>query len=133
VCGALYLAWLGVQTLRSGVMTGDPEKSGGLKITAAGAVRDATFTNMLNPKIILLFLALMPQFVDTARGNVSLQMLVFSAWLLVLNVLWQSPLALLAKAMRRLLLRPAAQRAVNWLTGAILLFFAGLLLYDYIA
>lgn len=133
VCGALYLAWLGVQTLRSGVMAGDPEKSGGLKITAAGAVRDATFTNLLNPKVILLFLALMPQFVDTARGNVSLQMLVFSAWLLVLNILWQSPLALLAKAMRRLLLRPAAQRAVNWLTGAILLFFAGLLLYDYIA
>ncbi|MGE0153390.1 MAG: LysE family translocator [Reyranellaceae bacterium] len=133
VCGALYLAWLGIQTLRSGLLSGDPARGGGPRVTAAGAVRDAAFTNLLNPKVILLFLALMPQFVDTARGNVSLQMLVLSGWLLALNILWQSPLALLAEFMRRVLLRPAAQRAVNWLTGAILLFFAGLLLYDYIA
>lgn len=133
ICGAIYLAWLGVQTLRSGIISGDPAQDRGLKVTAAGAVRDATLTNLLNPKVILLFLALMPQFVDTSRGHVSVQMLVFSAWLLILNVIWQSPLALLAEFMRRLLLRPQAQRAVNWLTGAILLFFAGLLLYDYIA
>jgi threonine/homoserine/homoserine lactone efflux protein len=133
ICGAIYLAWLGVQTLRSGIISGDPAQDSGLKVTAAAAVRDAAFTNLLNPKVILLFLALMPQFVDTSRGHVSLQMLVFSAWLLILNVIWQSPLALLAEFMRRLLLRPQAQRAVNWLTGAILLFFAGLLLYDYIA
>ncbi|MDF3073842.1 MAG: Threonine efflux protein [Alphaproteobacteria bacterium] len=133
ICGALYLAFLGIQTLRGGIISGDPTQGGGLKVTAASAVRDATFTNLLNPKVILLFLALMPQFVDTSRGHVSLQMLVFSAWLLIINVIWQSPLALLAEFMRRVLLRPSAQRAVNWLTGAILLFFAGLLLYDYIA
>lgn len=133
VCGALYLGWLGLQTLRSGLMSGDPAQSGGVGVTAATAVRDAMLTNLLNPKVILLFLALMPQFVNTARGSVSLQMLVLSAWLLVLNIVWQSPLALLAEFMRRLLLRPTAQRIVNWLTGAILLFFAGLLLYDYIA
>ncbi len=133
VCGALYLGWLGLQTLRSGLMSGDPAQTGGPGVTAATAVRDAMLTNLLNPKVILLFLALMPQFVNTARGSVSLQMLVLSAWLLVLNIVWQSPLALLAEFMRRLLLRPTAQRIVNWLTGAILLFFAGLLLYDYIA
>ena len=132
VAGAAYLGWLGVQTLRGGIIAGDPA-SGGLGLTAAGAVRDATLTNLLNPKVILLFLALMPQFVDIGRGNVAAQMLVLSAWLLVLNVLWQTPIALLAEAMRRTLLNPAAQRAVNWLTGAILLFFAGLLLYDYVA
>ena len=133
ICGALYLAFLGIQTLRGGIISGDPTQGGGLKVTAASAVRDATLTNLLNPKVILLFLALMPQFVDTGRGHVSLQMLALSAWLLIINVIWQSPLALLAEFMRRVLLRPAAQRAVNWLTGTILLFFAGLLLYDYIA
>lgn len=133
ICGACYLGYLGIQTLRSGIITGDPAQSGAARITAASAVRDATFTNLLNPKVILLFLALMPQFVDTARGHVSLQMLILSGWLLILNVIWQSPLALLAEVMRRVLLQPMAQRIVNWLTGAILLFFAGLLLYDYIA
>lgn len=133
VAGAGYLGWLGVQTLRGGIVAGDPSHGPGLRLSAAGAVRDATLTNLLNPKVILLFLALMPQFVDTGRGQVSAQMLVLSGWLLVINVIWQTPIALLAEAMRKVLLRPAAQRTVNWLTGAILLFFAGLLLYDYIA
>ncbi len=131
--GAAYLGYLGIQTLRSGIVAGDPSQAAGLRLTAAGAVRDATFTNLLNPKVILLFLALMPQFVDTDRGQVSAQMLVLSAWLVIINILWQTPIALLAEAMRRVLLRPAAQRIVNWITGGILLFFAGLLLYDYIA
>jgi threonine/homoserine/homoserine lactone efflux protein len=129
--GAAYLGWLGVQTLRGGVLTmsaGQPE----LKLSALGGLRDATFTNLLNPKVIVLFLALMPQFVVLERGQVAMQMLLLSAWLVLMNILWQVPLALLADTMRRFLLQPQAQRALNWIAGVILLFFAGLLLWEYI-
>jgi threonine/homoserine/homoserine lactone efflux protein len=131
ICGAAYLGWLGIQTLRGGVLTmsaGQP----GLKLHAWGGLRDAAFTNLLNPKVIVLFLALMPQFVVLERGQVALQMLLLSAWLVAMNILWQVPLALLADTMRRFLLLPAAQTALNWIAGAILLFFAGLLLWEYI-
>jgi threonine/homoserine/homoserine lactone efflux protein len=129
--GAAYLGWLGMQSFRGGLlsMSGD---TAGPAPGALGGLRDAAFTNLLNPKVILLFLALMPQFVVVARGQVPLQMLILSAWLIVLNILWQVPLALLANTMRRFLLRPRAQTALNWAAGAILLFFAGLLLWDYI-
>lgn len=129
--GAAYLGWLGVQTLRGGMLTmGDSQQEP--KLSAWGGLRDAAFTNLLNPKVILLFLALMPQFVVLERGQVALQMLLLSAWLLVLNIVWQVPLALLAETMRGFLLRPRAQLALNWIAGAILLFFAGLLLWEYI-
>lgn len=129
--GAAYLGWLGVQSLRGGVLTMASDAAG-LRLSALGGLRDAAFTNLLNPKVILLFLALMPQFVIVAHGQVPLQMLILSAWLIVLNILWQVPLALLANTMRRFLLRPRAQTALNWVAGAVLLFFAGLLLWEYI-
>lgn len=128
--GAAYLGFLGLQSFRGGML--DLSDAAGMRLSAWGGLRDAAFTNLLNPKVILLFLALMPQFVVIARGQVPLQMLILSAWLIVLNILWQVPLALLANTMRRFLLRPRAQRTLNWVAGAILLFFAGLLLWEYI-
>lgn len=132
VLGAAYLLWLGIQTLRGGLLAVEGGEGAARRLTGRSALRDAMLTNLLNPKVILLFLALMPQFVSVERGRVGLQLLLLSALLIVINILWQAPLALLAEAMRSVLRRPAAQRALNWITGAILLFFAGLLLWDYI-
>lgn len=129
VLGAAYLGWLGIQTLRAGAVPADGAL-GGLRVSPWSALRDAALTNLLNPKVILLFLSLMPPFVNVAAGQVGAQLLALSALLIVLNILYQAPLALLAEAMRRLLLSPRAQKWLTWASGAILLFFAGLLLWD---
>src|SRR3546814_15788792 len=60
--GAIYLAWLGWQSFRAGVLPVDAS-SGGIAVSTVKACRDALLTNLLNPKVVLLFLALMPQFV----------------------------------------------------------------------
>ena len=69
IVGALYIAWLGIQGIRSGVVhvsgTADPG------VSHAKALRDAVLTNLFNPKVILLFLALMPNFVDLPRGGIA--------------------------------------------------------------
>ena len=130
VLGAAYLGYLGFQTLRAGVLPAQNGAPGVLRVTAWSALRDATLTNLLNPKVILLFLSLMPPFVNVEGGRVVAQLLTLSALLILINILWQAPLALLAEAMRRLLLGPRAQMWLTWATGLILLFFAGLLLWD---
>jgi len=74
VGGGLYLVWLGYNALRSqgGSKTGDGD--------AAPASLRSLFTrglvaNAINPKVVLFFLSLLPQFVVPANGNVPGQML----------------------------------------------------------
>lgn len=130
IAGAGYLAWLGIQGFReSGTIRLDGSRR---PVTAARACRDAVITNVLNPKVILLFLALLPNFVDTGRGDVPAQLITLAAVLIVINVMWQAPLAWAAQIIRGWLTKPAVQRAVSRLTGTILLLFAGLMLYEHL-
>ena len=84
--------------------------------------------NLLNPKVILLFLALFPNFVDYRRDDVSAQLITLAVILIGINTLWQAPLALAADALRRWMSNPAARRAVNRASGGMLLGMAALML-----
>lgn len=130
VAGALYLAWLAVGCVRAGTVrvNGDP----GMPPGRLEAARDAMLTNLLNPKVVLLFLALMPNFVNVERGQVPLQLAILGAVLILVNVMWQVPLSLMAEAVRRWLATPNVQRAVNWATGTILMLFAAFMLHDHV-
>lgn len=130
IIGAAYLGWLGIEGMRgtAGFATASaigPRKS---PVPALKACRDAVLTNVLNPKVILLFVALYPNFVTLGRGDVTSQLLVLSAVLIVINVMWQAPLALAAEFVRRWLGNPRIARLISRLTGAILLAFALLIL-----
>jgi threonine/homoserine/homoserine lactone efflux protein len=130
VAGAIYLAYLGIQGLRA---TGALAIGGGQKAAARPmrALRDAMLTNLLNPKVLVLFLALYPNFVASARGQVTAQLLTLSATLIAINVAWQAPLAWGAHQLRRWLLRPKITGAIARTASAVLIAFAALLLYDH--
>lgn len=72
LAGAVYLGWLAVKALRPGgvsvfqpaAMTPDPPR----RLFGMGLL-----TNLLNPKIAIMYLSLIPQFVHPARGHVMLQ------------------------------------------------------------
>lgn len=67
--GAVYLVWLGWQMLRSPASLGSqPSSSAWASPFAQGAV-----SNLLNPKIAIFFLAILPQFIDPALGSPGLQ------------------------------------------------------------
>ncbi|NQV48443.1 MAG: LysE family translocator [Rhodospirillaceae bacterium] len=125
--GALYLGWLGLQGFRGG---GALKFGGGASVTAAKALRDGALCNLLNPKVILLFLALIPNFIEPERDNTSAQLITFAATLIILNSLWQAPLAWAAEKVRGWLTTPSVTRAVSRISGIILLGFAGLMIYD---
>ena len=118
IAGALYLAWLGYQSIRAGVVTLDGVN--GLVVSSAKGLRDAAITNVLNPKVIFLFLALMPNFVSPQAGNVSLQLATLGVALIMVNAIWQGALALGAEAARHWLAEPRVQRTLSWITGLIL-------------
>lgn len=130
VAGAAYLAWLGLQGLLG------PSASGldgrGSPASAAKACRDAVLTNLLNPKVIVLFVALYPNFVVAGRGDVPAQLVTLSVVLIAINLIWQAPLAWAAEHIRRWLVRPRVQLLVSRLTGAILLSFAAAMLIEHV-
>ena len=132
--GASYLAWLGWQAFRSGVISfGDVTASVGTPyVSARRALQDGLISNLFNPKIILLFLSLMPQFLEPESGSVPKQLAIMGAIYIAMSLAWQVPLALLAGRVRGWLARPSVQRGINWSTGAILLGFAVLMLYDHV-
>ena len=69
LAGALYLAYLAYNTLRPGGRTPfeitDLSSDSERKLFAMGFL-----TNLLNPKAALLYLSLLPQFVDAGRGPI---------------------------------------------------------------
>ncbi len=130
VAGAAYLAWLGVQGFR-GAAAFRPD-GGRPSSDLARACRDGILTNLLNPKVILLFLALFPNFVDTGRDDVPAQLVTLAVVLIVVNVIWQAPLVWAAEAIGRWLGRPGVGPWVSRITGGVLLAFAVLLLYQHL-
>jgi homoserine/homoserine lactone efflux protein len=129
LAGAAYLAWLAVQSFRAGVMRVSLAGDSGVAWTKA--LRDAAITNILNPKVIVLFLALMPGFLQPERGSVPLQLVTLGATLIVVNVVWQTGLALAAEWARRWLMDAKVQRNISWATGAVFLLFAGLMVWEH--
>jgi threonine/homoserine/homoserine lactone efflux protein len=126
--GAIYLGWLGVASLRAGSFAGPPGRAAA---TSAGrAFADAVVTNLLNPKVMVLFLALYPSFLDPARARPVVQIATLSAVLIAINVAWQAPLAWAAERAKRSLVRPEMQRAAARLTGAALICLAVVMLYE---
>lgn len=75
--GAFYLLFLAWQTISSSSQS-SIEGGESTKYSSWSMFRQGLFTNILNPKMALFFLALFPQFLDPTRGAVALQVMVLA-------------------------------------------------------
>jgi len=129
IAGAAYIAWIGVQSFRpQGLL--HVGASGKPPVSMIKAFRDAVLCNLLNPKVILLFLALFPNFVDRNRDDVPAQLITLALALILINTLWQAPLALAAEPVRAWLKNPRTYKMVMHSTGVLLITVAALMLYE---
>jgi threonine/homoserine/homoserine lactone efflux protein len=67
LAGGVYLVWLGVGALRSSGAMHIDGTIGGTE-SLGMLFRRGLLANAINPKVILFFLAFLPQFVDSAKG-----------------------------------------------------------------
>ena len=84
--GALYLGWLGMQGFRAPVLSLD---DGGATASPAAAWRHGFFSNLMNPKVILLYLALLPSFVETELGAPEVHLAILGLTIIAINIVWQ--------------------------------------------
>lgn len=119
--GALYLVWLGIKTFRSAgrALSLESEPLGDKR-----AFRDGVLVEALNPKSAAFFLAFIPQFLDPAASNPTLQFLLLGAISVMLNTFADVVVVLMASATRTQLTgRPQLMRRLTRGSG---IFIAGL-------
>ncbi|WP_095587352.1 LysE family translocator [Actibacterium ureilyticum] len=120
--GVAYLLWLALQSLRAGgalAVSREGTSEPGWRIARRGAL-----INILNPKLSIFFLALLPPFLSgnpaTAGAEMALLGGVFMAMTFAVFVLY----GVFAAAARDLIL--SSERAMRWLNRSFAAIFAGL-------
>ncbi|MEJ5978735.1 LysE family translocator [Novosphingobium sp. PS1R-30] len=120
LAGAAYLLWLAWQALRPGGRSPFEVRElpvdGPRKLFLMGFL-----TNLLNPKIAVMYLSLLPQFIDPARGSVLTQALALGSTQIVISVLVNAAIALSAASIATFLTqRPTWAVVQRWLMGTVL-------------
>jgi threonine/homoserine/homoserine lactone efflux protein len=99
--GAAYLVWLGVQAIRHRHdLSTAMASSVGAPRGAWRAAREGFVVGVANPKVLILFGAVLPQFVHRQAGHVPAQMLLLSVLSFVIAVLSDSVWVVAASAVR---------------------------------
>lgn len=85
IAGAAYLIYLGVIALKSksSINIGNEKSSSSFFVV----FRQGFFTNILNPKVALFFLALLPQFVKSG-GESTISFLILGFTFIVIGTIW---------------------------------------------
>lgn len=131
--GAFYLIYIGVQSMRAGVLIPSQsiEHIDSLKETVSRksltqSFRQGFVANLLNPKVLILYMTIIPQFVadesQTALGY-NQQILLLAAILLNVSIVWFLTVVELVNLLKRWMKSHVFQ---NWLSkgaGLVIIFF----------
>ncbi|MBO3758755.1 LysE family translocator [Ciceribacter sp. L1K22] len=120
IAGALYLGWLAWQVLKPGgrspFQVRDLRKDPPRRLFVMGLV-----TSLLNPKVAVLYLSLLPQFLDPSRGSVFLQSIVLGFTQITISVSVNATIAAMAGRIAIFLARHLFWIVIQrWLMGTVL-------------
>lgn len=120
LAGAAYLLWLAWQAIRPGGRSPFEVKKlprdNPKKLFLMGLL-----TNLLNPKIAMVYLSLLPQFVDPSRGSVLTQSIALGSTQIAVSVTVNAAIALAAGGISLFLARnPFWLLVQRWLMGTVL-------------
>ena len=120
--GALYLMYLAWQAVKPGgrspFQVRDLPKDSPRKLVTMGLV-----TNLLNPKVAVMYLSLLPQFIDpNGHGSVLVQSLALGSLQILISVSVNAVIACMAGSIAVFfVIRPGWQVLQRWLMGSVLM------------
>lgn len=125
--GGLYLIYLGIDAIRQrAVHASDMTNQGPVGPTAMRSIRDGFWVGVLNPKAIVFFAAVLPQFVDIDGNDVTLQLIFLGLTFCVLAFISDGAWGLLAGTARQWLAKSNSRLEMLRAFGGLIMIILGL-------
>ncbi|MFC9491454.1 LysE family translocator [Streptomyces hydrogenans] len=125
--GAAYLLWMAArmiaETFRRGGAGASAEVEVGGADTLSGGWRQGTLTNLLNPKVGVFYVAVLPQFIPAEAPHFAMGLALTSVHV-VLGMIWSTVLIASATALGTWLRGARARRVLDRVTGTVIGAFA---------
>lgn len=122
--GAAYLIYLGIQAIRhrgAGPAAADPTRPA----STARILREGFVVGATNPKSIVFFVAVLPQFVDYSAGGIPFQLATLGALFLLIALVSDSGWAMIAGTARRWFASSPRRIAALGTTGGVMMIGLG--------
>lgn len=127
VLGALYVAWLGLKSILSGLKGGGGPVDRPAIHRERSAFLDGVSVQITNPKVLLFFTAVLPPFLDVGRP-LAPQLALFAATLVCMDTVAMTGYGLGGAALSRKMAEPRFRRGFAFAVGALLICAAVLIL-----
>ena len=121
LAGAAYLVYLGIQAWRRAGRGGtDDGLLGGRRARAGAPFRQGLLSNVLNPKLAIFFVTLLPQFIDSSQSAAARSLLLACVYA-GLCAVWLVAFTFAMSRTRDVLRSPRVTRLIEGVTGTVLL------------
>ena len=117
--GAAYLLWLAWGMLRAATRDAEPALASSPRAPWTRVLAQGFLTNVLNPKVALFFLALLPQFISADAPDKTAAFLFLGAVFIAGGALFLFALVALAHRMRAFGASRVTRRVLNAIGGAL--------------
>jgi threonine/homoserine/homoserine lactone efflux protein len=128
VLGGLYLVYLGITAIKhSQIHASDMANQGDIRPSTWRSMREGFWVGALNPKGMVFFAAILPQFVDREAGNITSQLILMGAIFAVLAFFSDGGWGILAGTIRNWLATELKRLVFMRMTGGVVMIILGLL------
>ena len=127
ILGGGYLVYLGITAIRhSQIHASDMTNQGDIRPSKWKSMREGFWVGALNPKGIVFFAAILPQFVDKEAGNITSQLILMGAIFAFIAFFSDGSWGLIAGTIRNWLATEIKRLVRMRMTGGIVMIVLGL-------
>ena len=125
--GGLYLIYLGIEAIwKRTVHAADMANQGDVAPSIRRSIRDGFWVGALNPKGVVFFAAVLPQFIDRERGSVTAQLIFLGAVFAILAFVSDGSWGVLAGTARNWLATDSKRLERLRATGGVIMILLGI-------
>ena len=127
ILGGIYLIYLGIEAIRhSRIQAADMINQGEVRPSALRSIRDGFWVGALNPKGLVFFAAILPQFLDRDGSNLTSQLLLMGATFALLALIGDGTWGVLAGTVRNWMANTPSRLIAMRRSGGVVMILLGL-------